>query len=149
MVMGSDGGQGRIRTFVPRKEGQIYSLLALTTHPPVRSDFQSITRILSPLSRRSSLNAQRIAMRRNELGILFLFACGVASLAASNTAWLNKEYKDWTDKDAQAVMTDSPWAKQMPLPASARPGVMVLETGSSAAAPPAASLGNSANTTTG
>jgi hypothetical protein len=30
------GGQGRIRTFVPRKEGQIYSLLALTTHPPVR-----------------------------------------------------------------------------------------------------------------
>jgi hypothetical protein len=37
------GGQGRIRTFVPRKEGQIYSLLALTTHPPVRSDFQSIT----------------------------------------------------------------------------------------------------------
>src|SRR5579875_3786007 len=37
------GGQGRIRTVVPRKEGQIYSLLALTTHPPVRSDSQSIT----------------------------------------------------------------------------------------------------------
>jgi hypothetical protein len=32
----NSGGQGRIRTFVPRKEGQIYSLLALTTHPPVR-----------------------------------------------------------------------------------------------------------------
>jgi hypothetical protein len=32
-----NGGQGRIRTFVPRKEGQIYSLLALTTHPPVPS----------------------------------------------------------------------------------------------------------------
>lgn len=31
-----NGGQGRIRTFVPRKEGQIYSLLALTTHPPVQ-----------------------------------------------------------------------------------------------------------------
>ena len=30
------GGQGRIRTFVPRKEGQIYSLLALTAHPPVQ-----------------------------------------------------------------------------------------------------------------
>jgi hypothetical protein len=30
------GAQGRIRTFVPRKEGQIYSLLALTTHPPVQ-----------------------------------------------------------------------------------------------------------------
>jgi hypothetical protein len=31
-----NGGQGRIRTFVRRKGGQIYSLLALTTHPPVR-----------------------------------------------------------------------------------------------------------------
>src|SRR5450631_4282990 len=30
------GAQGRIRTFVPRKEEQIYSLLALTTHPPVQ-----------------------------------------------------------------------------------------------------------------
>src|ERR1700761_9336707 len=59
MVMGSDGGQGRIRTFVPRKEGQIYSLLALTTHPPVRSDFQSITRILSPPPRLTSLMEQR------------------------------------------------------------------------------------------
>jgi hypothetical protein len=29
------GAQGRIRTFVPRKEEQIYSLPALTTHPPV------------------------------------------------------------------------------------------------------------------
>ncbi len=32
------GGQGRIRTFVPRKEGQIYSLLALTAHPPVQTE---------------------------------------------------------------------------------------------------------------
>jgi hypothetical protein len=30
------GAQGRIRTSVPRKEEQIYSLPALTTHPPVR-----------------------------------------------------------------------------------------------------------------
>src|SRR5438309_8471593 len=37
---GGDGGQGRIRTFVPRKEGQIYSLLALTTHPPVRFELR-------------------------------------------------------------------------------------------------------------
>ena len=29
------GAQGRIRTSVPRKEEQIYSLSALTTHPPV------------------------------------------------------------------------------------------------------------------
>jgi hypothetical protein len=31
----STGGRGRIRTFVARKERQIYSLLVLTTHPPV------------------------------------------------------------------------------------------------------------------
>ena len=30
-----DGGQGRIRTSVARKERQIYSLLPLTTRPPV------------------------------------------------------------------------------------------------------------------
>ena len=29
------GGRGRIRTSVARKERQIYSLLVLTTHPPV------------------------------------------------------------------------------------------------------------------
>src|SRR5271155_3257792 len=31
----STGGRGRIRTFVARKERQIYSLLVLATHPPV------------------------------------------------------------------------------------------------------------------
>jgi hypothetical protein len=30
-----DGGRGRIRTSVARKERQIYSLLVLATHPPV------------------------------------------------------------------------------------------------------------------
>ena len=32
-----DGGRGRIRTSVARKERQIYSLLVLATHPPVRT----------------------------------------------------------------------------------------------------------------
>jgi hypothetical protein len=32
------GGRGRIRTSVARKERQIYSLLVLTTHPPVPRD---------------------------------------------------------------------------------------------------------------
>jgi hypothetical protein len=36
LLMHPSGAQGRIRTFVPRKEEQIYSLLALTTHPPVQ-----------------------------------------------------------------------------------------------------------------
>jgi hypothetical protein len=31
------GGRGRIRTSVARKERQIYSLLVLATHPPVRN----------------------------------------------------------------------------------------------------------------
>jgi hypothetical protein len=31
----ASGGRGRIRTFVARKERQIYSLLVLATHPPV------------------------------------------------------------------------------------------------------------------
>src|SRR5438270_2006251 len=33
------GGRGRIRTFVARKERQIYSLLVLTAHPPVPRNF--------------------------------------------------------------------------------------------------------------
>ena len=34
-VLREPGGRGRIRTFVARKERQIYSLLVLATHPPV------------------------------------------------------------------------------------------------------------------
>lgn len=88
-------------------------------------------------------------MQRSNVGVLLLFACGAGYLAAGNTPWEKKDFSDWTDKDAQCVMTDSPWAKQMPMPASARPGVMVMEPGSNVSSPPAASLGNSANTTSG
>jgi hypothetical protein len=42
------GAQGRIRTFVPRKEGQIYSLLALTTHPPVQTSGPSRPQTANP-----------------------------------------------------------------------------------------------------
>src|ERR1700761_264717 len=88
-------------------------------------------------------------MRRDRAGVLFLFACGAACLAAAAGAWQNKDFREWTEKDAQAVMTDSPWAKQMPMPATARPAVMVIEPGSNITSPPAASLGNPSNTTTG
>jgi len=87
-------------------------------------------------------------MRHSEAGLLLLFACGLVCLAA-NAPWQNKDFNDWTDKDAQAVMTDSPWAKQMAMPASARPGVMIIEPGASVTSAPAASLGNPSNTTTG
>jgi hypothetical protein len=83
------------------------------------------------------------------LGFLLLFACGAGYVIAGTAPWESKDFSDWTDKDAQAVMTDSPWAKQMPMPASTRPGVMVIEAGSNAASAPAASLGNAANTTSG
>jgi hypothetical protein len=36
---GVNGGRGRIRTSVARKERQIYSLLVLATHPPVPKNF--------------------------------------------------------------------------------------------------------------
>jgi hypothetical protein len=36
LLRSNPGGRGRIRTFVARKERQIYSLLVLATHPPVR-----------------------------------------------------------------------------------------------------------------
>ena len=41
------GGRGRIRTFVARKERQIYSLLVLATHPPVPTSTRD-TKIVSP-----------------------------------------------------------------------------------------------------
>ena len=43
------GGRGRIRTFVARKERQIYSLLVLATHPPVPRK-QKDANCLSPKS---------------------------------------------------------------------------------------------------
>ena len=36
-MLHANGGRGRIRTSVARKERQIYSLLVLATHPPVRT----------------------------------------------------------------------------------------------------------------
>src|SRR5579875_811169 len=87
-------------------------------------------------------------MRNVKANVLLLFACG-ACLAPGTSAWQNKDFQDWTDKDAQAVMTDSPWAKPMPMPANGRPDVLVIEPGSGVNSPPAASLGNPSNTTSG
>jgi hypothetical protein len=88
-------------------------------------------------------------MRSPNRHVLASFACGMALLAATNTSWQNKDFKSWTAEDARALMTDSPWAKRIPLPASGRPSVTVIEPGSNVTSPPAASLGNSSNTTSG
>ncbi len=81
--------------------------------------------------------------------LLSFAAAAICLLAAATATWPNKDFKQWTDKDAQAIMTDSPWAKQMPMPAFGRPGVVYLEPGANGAPPPSASLGNPSNTTTG
>jgi hypothetical protein len=87
-------------------------------------------------------------MRQSERSVLVFFAC-VLGLAASNAAWQAKDFKDWTEKDAQGLLTDSPWAKPIPMPAVGRPSVMVMEPGTNVTSPPTASLGNPSNTTTG
>lgn len=79
-------------------------------------------------------------MNSRLVAILLSFAIG---------AWHGKDFKDWTAKDAQLVLTDSPWARQIPMPASGRPGMVVLEPGANGGPPPSASLGNPSNTTTG
>lgn len=88
-------------------------------------------------------------MRLIRHGGLVLMAVGAALLAATMGVWQNKDFKDWTDKDAQSIMKDSPWAKQLAMPAAGRPGVTVIEPGSNGGAPPSAALGNPSNTTTG
>ena len=54
------GGRGRIRTFVARKERQIYSLLVLATHPPVPE-----TSWDAKLVSRKTLHAVKIESRGN------------------------------------------------------------------------------------
>ena len=86
-------------------------------------------------------------MRSWRLG--FAAAIAAAFLLSAEAPWQDKDFRHWTDKDAEALMTDSPWAKQIPYPASARPAMTVIEPGANGAAPPTASLGNPSSTTTG
>jgi len=58
----------------------------------------------------------------------------ISAVCASTTfllwasdSWLNKDYKDWTEKDASALLTESPWAKVIPLPSTDRPSQVVYE----------------------
>jgi hypothetical protein len=76
------GGRGRIRTFVARKERQIYSLLVLATHPPVPQNYSGCkihiprklfgTRtscpelVLQQLTGASSKNTKRTRVKRHQ-----------------------------------------------------------------------------------
>src|SRR6185437_7238016 len=58
-----NGGRGRIRTSVARKERQIYSLLVLATHPPVPQEHRDLRR----WSRTGELrNAERARVQRHQ-----------------------------------------------------------------------------------
>jgi hypothetical protein len=71
LLTACSGGRGRIRTFVARKERQIYSLLVLATHPPVPRK-PSGTRTASPellfqqLARFWSKNTKRTRVKRHQ-----------------------------------------------------------------------------------
>lgn len=88
-------------------------------------------------------------MRPRRCALLLSLTSAVILLSGSGSPWAAKDFKAWTRDDALSLMTDSPWAKPMPMPAIGRPSVMVMEPGSNVNSPPAASLGNPANTTSG
>ena len=78
------GGRGRIRTSVARKERQIYSLLVLATHPPVRAG-ESQDKKATVHQRSSDTITRCFAMQepasRNEKGIHPLIEKVLAELA--------------------------------------------------------------------
>ncbi|HEX4231056.1 MAG TPA: hypothetical protein VHZ07_20435 [Bryobacteraceae bacterium] len=66
-------------------------------------------------------------------------------LVCAATPWLTKDFKDWTERDASALVTDSPWARVMPLPSTDRPEQMVLEGSPDAGPQSSAALGNNSS----
>jgi hypothetical protein len=88
-------------------------------------------------------------MRFLNSSILFSTTLAGLLIAGPATVAWQKAFNEWDQKDAQAVMMNSPWSKQIPMPAAARPGVAVIEPGANGAPPPTAGLGNPSNATTG
>lgn len=76
-------------------------------------------------------------------------AAGWIGFAAGTAPWQAKDCNTWTDKDIHRILSASPWAHQLPMPQSGRPGITTLEQGATADGPPVASLGNPSNTTAG
>ena len=81
--------------------------------------------------------------------LVLLSSTALLLFAASKDAWKQKDFRSWNNEDARAIMTDSPWAKEIPMPAAGRPDTLVVEPGANGAAPPTASLGNPSNGSTG
>ncbi|MGC2661203.1 MAG: hypothetical protein WA324_24895 [Bryobacteraceae bacterium] len=56
--------------------------------------------------------------------------CAAAAVIVwAGPAWLTKDFKDWTQKDASAVLTESAWARVMPMPSSERPSQVIVDNG--------------------
>jgi hypothetical protein len=83
---------------------------------------------------------------QSKMRFAFIAACSGMILAGATAAW-QKDFASWTQKDAQALVSNSPWAKQMAMPIAGRPDQIVLEQPETGGAAPSASLGNPANTT--
>ncbi|HMF78666.1 MAG TPA: hypothetical protein VK604_23620 [Bryobacteraceae bacterium] len=84
---------------------------------------------------------------QGRIRIALIAACSGMVLAGATAAW-QKDFGSWTEKDAQALVNHSPWAKQTVMPISGRPDMTVLESQEgSGGATSSASLGNPANTT--
>ncbi|HEX4807824.1 MAG TPA: hypothetical protein VH325_02775 [Bryobacteraceae bacterium] len=94
------------------------------------------------LGRRFRARSARCGLR------LTLFPIASAVLLWAIPPWLNKDFKDWTEKDVSALMSNSPWAKAMPLPSTDRPSQVIVEGSPSSGPPATAGLGtnNAGNT---
>ncbi len=85
------GGRGRIRTFVARKERQIYSLLVLATHPPVpRKLFETRTTspelVLQQLAGVPRKNTKRTRVKRHQ-PVRFCFQDSLRLTPPQNLWW--------------------------------------------------------------
>lgn len=82
--------------------------------------------------------------------LLAVFGAGAILFGATiPEVWNTKDFAAWTESDALAIMTTSPWAKERPMPISQRPGVVYVDPTVNTSSPPTAELGNPANSTTG
>jgi hypothetical protein len=85
------GGRGRIRTFVARKERQIYSLLVLATHPPVREKLSDTCCMCQVVANRDvsgsaeSENTKRTRVKRHQP--FYVSMTGIAPLTPPQKWW--------------------------------------------------------------
>ncbi len=80
---------------------------------------------------------------------LVLISIGAVLFGSTVPEVWNKDFAAWTRQDAQQIITDSPWAKERPMPIGGRPGVVYVDPTTGASSAPAASLGNPANNANG